>query len=123
MQGPGAAYVFDISRALALPGDFNNDGTVDAADYAVSRNGLGTTYAQTDYNTWRANFGRSAAGPAAVAIGNSIPAVPEPSTVWLVVCALTGVLHARASRRRIPRDPRHAIEVGIVTPQAAMPHT
>jgi hypothetical protein len=77
-----------------------------AADSIVWRNGLGTTYTQTDYNTWRANFGRSAAGAAAVAVGKSLPAVPEPSTVWLVFCALAGALRAHTSRRRIPRDPR-----------------
>jgi T5SS/PEP-CTERM-associated repeat protein len=42
-----------------LPGDFNRDGKVDAADYVVWRkNGM----SQAEFNTWRANFGRMAAG-------------------------------------------------------------
>ena len=44
----------------SLPGDFNQDGTVDAADFVVWRKGLGTTYTQSDYAIWRANFGHSA---------------------------------------------------------------
>jgi uncharacterized membrane protein len=68
-----------------LPGDFNTNGTVDAADYIVWRNGLGTTYTQADYNTWRANFGRSAVAAATVAVGNSIPAVPEPTAASLLL--------------------------------------
>lgn len=43
------------------PGDYNSDGTVDAADYTVYRDGLGTTYAPADYDVWAANYGASAA--------------------------------------------------------------
>jgi outer membrane protein assembly factor BamB len=97
---PGAAYVFDVSRGPALAGDFNTDGTVDAADYLVWRNGLGTTYTQADYNTWRANFGRSAAGAAAVAESSSdrsFASLPEPTSVVLLAF---GALAIPASRRR-----------------------
>jgi hypothetical protein len=89
----GAAYVFDITR---LPGDFNNDGTVDAADYVVWRNGLGTTYTQVDYNAWRANFGRSAAGAVSATAGvpsSANPAVPEPTAgVSLAIAAISLVV-------------------------------
>jgi hypothetical protein len=89
-----SAYLFDVSRNVSIDGDFNTDGTVDAADYIAWRNGLGTTYSQADYDAWRANFGRSAAGAAAVALGASFPssagtanpAIPEPS--WTVLAAL-----------------------------------
>ncbi|WP_146563717.1 hypothetical protein [Posidoniimonas corsicana] len=40
-----------------LDGDYNGDLTVDAADYTVWRDGLGTTYVQEDYDTWRDNYG------------------------------------------------------------------
>jgi T5SS/PEP-CTERM-associated repeat protein len=40
-----------------LPGDFNTDGAVDAADYVVWRKNGGT---QADFDLWRANFGRTA---------------------------------------------------------------
>ena len=44
----------DATLMPDLPGDFNNDGNVDAADYVVWRkNGL----SQAEFNTWRANFG------------------------------------------------------------------
>jgi hypothetical protein len=72
-------YVFDITRDPNRPGDFDNDGTVDAADYVVWRNGLGTTDNQADYNAWRANFGHTAAGAAAVAEYASGSATPPTS--------------------------------------------
>jgi hypothetical protein len=81
-------------------GDFNNDGTVEAADYVVWRNGLGSTYSQADYDAWRANFGRSDAGAASVATadlsssGNS--AVPEPTALLLAGLSLAPLA------RRVP---------------------
>jgi hypothetical protein len=42
------------------PGDYNNDGTVDAGDYIVWRKGLGTTYSQDHYNLWQGQFGMTA---------------------------------------------------------------
>ncbi len=65
-----------------LAGDYNHNGIVDAADYVVWRNGLGTTYTQNDYNVWRANFGQTA-GSGAGAIANA--AVPEPTTLALLI--------------------------------------
>ena len=54
----------------ALPGDFNDDGKVDAADYTVYRDNLAGTFTPADYLVWSTNFGATAT---AVAI-----AVPEP---------------------------------------------
>jgi len=53
------AYEFGMA---ALAGDFNADGTVDAADYSRWRDGLGTIYTQDDYNDWKTNFGQSLGG-------------------------------------------------------------
>jgi hypothetical protein len=39
-----------VQKTTILTGDFNNNGIVDAADYVVWRNGLGTTYTPQDYN-------------------------------------------------------------------------
>jgi hypothetical protein len=116
-RGGGAAYIFDLSREpIAIPGDFNNDGTVDAADYIAWRNGLGTTYTQADYNIWRANFGRSAAGAAAVADTFSAASsanIPEPAALLLSAMALATLLGrvgdvnrcgAGARRQRAARD-------------------
>src|SRR5690349_17624488 len=58
-----------------VPGDFNADGAVDAADYLVWRKGGGTS---SNYEQWRERFGAPASGAAAGA-GTSA-AVPEPAT-------------------------------------------
>ncbi|TWT37618.1 hypothetical protein KOR34_25740 [Posidoniimonas corsicana] len=67
--------------AAGLAGDFDGSGVVDAADYTVWRDGLGVDYVQSDYLTWRANFGQSAGG-----VGGS--AAPEPAAMLLVFTAL-----------------------------------
>jgi hypothetical protein len=69
-----------------LTATFNEDGAVDAADYIVWRNGLGTTNTQADYNTWRANFGATAAGAAAVTDTLTVASsgnIPEPGAFLL----------------------------------------
>ncbi len=63
-----------------LDGDFNNDGSVDAADYVVWRKTDGTT---DGYNLWRQNFGASlGSGSGALA---STGAVPEPASLALLL--------------------------------------
>jgi T5SS/PEP-CTERM-associated repeat protein len=82
-----------ISVASAgIPGDFNGDGAVNAADYITWRKGLGTTFTQSDYDVWRAHFGQTA-GSGAGAIANS--AVPEPATCVLLVIAAAGLFPRR----------------------------
>ena len=49
-----------INITVALPGDFNGNGVVDAADYVVWRNNGGS---QSEYDLWRANFGQSGGVP------------------------------------------------------------
>jgi hypothetical protein len=74
-----------------IPGDFNSDGVIDAADYAVWRDGLGTTYTESDYETWRTNFGKTSADADAVAgaLGNEGSTnVPEPATLMLIPLGL-----------------------------------
>jgi hypothetical protein len=71
-----------------LDGDFNNDGTVDAADYTVWRDGLKDAFMQADYDEWKANFGQTV-----LAGGGSVStAVPEPSVLALfaIGCAAIG---------------------------------
>ena len=57
-----SAYIngFQIigTDSVVLHGDYNHNGIVDAADYVVWRNGLGTTYTQADYDVWRTHFGK-----------------------------------------------------------------
>jgi formylglycine-generating enzyme len=90
------AYGMRIAEVFA-PGDFNGDGVVDAADYTLWRDTLGSTTNLTadgnnngvvdagDYDVWKANFGNhSGAGASANA------AVPEPSTLVLLIVAAAG---------------------------------
>jgi hypothetical protein len=84
---PAAFAIFRYVQAVAFPtlaGDFNHDGTVDAADYVVWRKGLGTTYTQADYDAWRVNFGRTAGDGVPLRSAEGLPVtVPEPSTAIL----------------------------------------
>lgn len=99
-------------------GDYNNNGAVDAADYAAWRNSLGQnvtlpndptpgTVTQADYDVWRANFGQtnSPTGPSLLTTGfvryvssGVGSAVPEPGSVLLVGIGLGAI--ACGMRRR-----------------------
>ena len=78
--------------SVTLSGDFNLDGTVDAADYIVWRKGVGVAPTQANYDIWRANFGQPGNGS-----GASVnTTVPEPATALLITLAVAGV----STRRR-----------------------
>jgi hypothetical protein len=89
-----------------LPGDFNADGTVDAADYTIWRDGLGSTYTADQYDDWKDNFGNTlnsgAGSSASGSAGGFFGAVPEPKTVTLLFFAalLAAPRTIRSSRRR-----------------------
>jgi hypothetical protein len=92
-----------IDEAGGVPGDYNGNGSVDAADYVVWRNGgplsnevdtPGTVNA-ADYTEWRARFGNSASGSG---LGDT-SAVPEPTT-GLLLTFVAGLLLAARSRPR-----------------------
>ena len=71
----------DYVRVYAgVPGDFNGNGTVDAADYVVWRKGLATMYTQTDYDVWCCALRSAAAGSGA----SANIAVPEVTTAQLM---------------------------------------
>jgi hypothetical protein len=92
----------------AVPGDFNDDGSVDAADYALWRkndgtnnalpndNNLGTPIRAAHYNLWRANFGATSASGA-----GSIGGVPEPASAALLLLA---VAYLCARKRGVQPD-------------------
>lgn len=80
----------------ALLGDYNLNGVVDAPDYVVWRNGLGTTYTPADYDVWRAHFGQSSP---LLAAGGAV-SVPEPASLALlaVVGGFAAIWQSFASR-------------------------
>jgi hypothetical protein len=89
-----------------LAGDYNDNGTVDAADYVVWRNTLGSPTVldadgdadgdvdEHDYKVWRATFGNTA--PAGALI--QAAAVPEPAGIFLIMLA---ALYATAAQPRV----------------------
>jgi hypothetical protein len=88
----GAIDSLSLSLFTGSPGDFNADGTVDAADYTVWRDNSGAAdesalngggdgvggVDQADYDLWKANFGSTGSGSLTVATN-----VPEPASVTL----------------------------------------
>ena len=89
-----AQRALDLFR---LPGDFNHDNVVNAADYAVWREGQSPSHIPDDYNVWRAHFGQSVVGGGAVIAGGT---VPEPRCVTLllvgIICTATVLWRAKS---------------------------
>jgi hypothetical protein len=102
-----------VGATAMVPGDYNRNGTVDAADYVVWRKMLnqmvtpgsgadGTGPAgepdgvvnTLDYDFWRSQFGSPAAGSGAASV-----AVPEPSVLAVVLGFLPTLLGVRRSSR------------------------
>jgi hypothetical protein len=86
-------------------GDYNQNGVADAVDYVLWRKGLGTLFVQSDYNLWRANFGRLAGVGASTGFSTASMFVPEPSNLALVCCAVLSVIEG--GRRN--RQPVHLV--------------
>jgi fibronectin-binding autotransporter adhesin len=73
---------------VVVSGDFNDDKSVNSADYPLWRKGLDTTYTQNDYNIWRGNFGLAGGSGASYGAGGSlgvVGGVPEPGSLSLCV--------------------------------------
>lgn len=80
---PGSMINLGQDLHVALPGDFNLDNVVNAADYAAWRKGVGTASTPGQYNLWRTNYGTSLGGGA----GGAPAPVPEPALATLVIAA------------------------------------
>ncbi len=85
-----------------VPGDYNNDGTVDAADYTVWRDNLGSVagtllndtvggvIGNDQYLLWRDNYGKSAES-----IASASQSVPEPHA-FVLLCLGTAISRIRS---------------------------
>lgn len=107
----GVAFV--AATAQPLVGDYNGNGKVDAADYTIWRNTLGSTtdlrangdntgastnkIDQADYRAWKMNFGAGGGAGSGDLMVTSL-ALPEPSCSIFVIAvgiAVVGVVRIR----------------------------
>jgi hypothetical protein len=111
---PGRSIMVLILSPVPIPGDYNNDGIVDAADYTVWRGMAGQSGANLaadgtgpdgtpdgvvddlDYQFWADRFGNTSAGSGAGATS----AVPEPSTLTMVAVGIMALIGVRGIRHR-----------------------
>jgi Aspartyl protease len=98
--------ISSVTLSVGVPGDYNDDGIVNAADYTVWRNSFGTVGSnlpadgngsglvdEGDYAIWKMHFGESLGG------GGASSAVPEPGGIMLLLLAVTVLV---ASPRHSP---------------------
>ena len=90
------------TAGAGLPGNYNGNGTVDAANYTIFRDNLGgdsavlggngsgaATVVQADYDLWKQNFGAS----------GSSAAVPEPCSYVLMPLGLLALVACRERQK------------------------
>ena len=85
------SVVLQVVESTGLPGDYNADGTVNAADYVAWRKNDGTP---AGYDTWRMHFGETlGSGPGAT--GSASAAVPEPTSRLVLILGMLPILFRR----------------------------
>jgi hypothetical protein len=111
----GGIFVFNVAANSEplLPGDYNDNGAVDAADYVVWRDREGTadpmpndplggTIGAAHYEQWKANFGITAgSGSGATGSASANAAIPEPATCALVIFGALGCVPLLAAGRQV----------------------
>jgi Beta-propeller repeat len=103
----GMSDAYLVKLIPALPGDYNHNGIVDAADYTVWRDSLGRTGTLLaadgngngridagDYETWKSNFGNHSGSGADAKI-----AVPEPGALLMLAVGILVI--------SVPRSLKH----------------
>jgi hypothetical protein len=96
-DGPGEqeAYGRLFLMQIPLQGDYNRDGTVDAADYVVWRKSPSNFGGDPDgYSTWRTQFGQTTGNGATIE-----SAIPEPCGPILLSSAVPAFLRRRKYQR------------------------
>lgn len=109
---PGYSVTTLVLVSDGLPGDFNRDHFVDAADYTVWRNSFGESGGSNlladadendmvdddDYGIWKANYGRSdVIGPGAGGLAGPVEhGVPEPIALMLILSGAVPLCAFRA---------------------------
>ncbi len=117
-SSPGFTYMRAEPPAPEPTGDYNGDHVVDAADFTIWRDTLGSMtdlrangddtglsagiIDDDDYNYWKARFGNMVP----LGAGGQAAAVPEPSTMLLL---LGGLLMLTKFRKLFPRGPGQTI--------------
>jgi autotransporter-associated beta strand protein len=86
--------VLSVAAAPGLPGDFNNDTNVNAADYIAWRKGVGVASTLENYNLWRTNFGRTGAGAGPESFDAAVPEPTSLASMLIVAPSLLLVLRS-----------------------------
>jgi hypothetical protein len=94
-------YWYDDISVASLNGDYNGDGSTDAADYVLWRSLNGNNL--DGYAAWRTNFnpGAGAGNNGSLRSGSSIP---EPSQKILAAVGGCLLLMIRSPRRRVSEE-------------------
>lgn len=109
--GPEYSMPYLLTPIVSSPGDFNGDGSVDATDYTVWRDHLGSTFDlrgngdetgmsagivdAADYEFWKAHFGATSGGGSNSPPESANKAVPEPSAYLPATLGAIGLLTRR----------------------------
>ena len=104
VNGAGVANIYHFDAAL--PGDYNGDGIVDAADYTVWRDHLGGSVVlpgdttpgsvtAADYQVWESNFGAQTLPAGLTVLKAAVAAptnLPEPASFYIALLAAAAIL-------------------------------
>jgi hypothetical protein len=112
----GTSRMGFVEYIATLVGDFNNDNSVNAADYTVWRNNLGImggatpsqgdangdgNVTEADYTLWKAHYGEQLGGGAGALSGLG---APEPNSAVLLLLAGVAVSGIRIRARTPTTD-------------------
>ena len=107
-----------------LPGDYNQNNSVDAADYVVWRKAQGTTVTQfsgadgsgngvvdqDDYGVWRAHFGQTASPPTAASGESAIAKMERQAAQAAGVHEQTNLVNSQVGEGKLAVEARGASE-------------